>query len=126
MIGKTDRRSAEAQRYRRLYKTARWKRTRGVHLAKQPICQACLKRGIVNDGARTPDGGFQSNPRRRFLVVHHVEPHKGDEDLFFNGPFETLCPDDHDKYEQQREVRGYSSETGEDGWPTDHRHPANK
>lgn len=48
-------------------------------------------------------GEAQRNPKRRYLVVHHVEPHKGDLDLFFNGRKETLCPDHHDIEAQQEE-----------------------
>lgn len=98
-----DDRSVEASAYRRLYKTARWQRTRASQLRDHPLCARCLAKGIVNDGSLTMDGARQTVARRRHLVVHHVVPHKGDEALFFGGPFETVCPDHHDIVIQQEE-----------------------
>lgn len=121
-----DQRSAEAQAYRRLYKTARWQRTRQAHLAEEPLCRMCSGRGLVNDGSLRPDGTRQPDPRRRFLVVDHVEPHRGDEERFFAGPFQTLCPDDHDRRKQAEEHRGFANDVGLDGWPIDPAHPANR
>lgn len=101
-----DDRSPEALAYRRLYRLAAWRGPHGrrlVHLAAYPLCARCLKRGIVNDGSKRRDGSFEPNPRRRYLVVNHIVPHKGDERLFFEGELETLCPDDHDIVVQQEE-----------------------
>ncbi|WP_310622471.1 HNH endonuclease [Flexibacterium corallicola] len=125
-IFKKDRRSAEAQSYRKLYKTARWKRERLAHLAEQPLCVFCLARGILNDGSKDMFGSPQENLKRRYLVVDHITPHRGDVALFFDQPKQTLCPDDHDIVKQGLEVRGYSLEIGEDGWFIDPRHPANQ
>lgn len=124
-----DRRSDEAAAYRRLYKTARWRGKRGrraQHLNVEPLCRMCKARGIINDGSRTMSGEVQQDPRRRFLVVDHIEPHRGDEARFFQGALQTLCPDHHDVVKQSQEVRGFSVEVGADGWPVDHGHPANR
>lgn len=101
-----DDRSPEALAYRRLYKLAAWCGPNGRrrrHLIEYPLCERCLKRGIVNDGSKRRDGSYQSNPKRRYLVVNHLIPHRGDERLFFEGELQTLCPDDHDIVAQQEE-----------------------
>lgn len=62
----------------------------------------------------------------RATVVHHVNQHRGDPVLFYNGPFQSLCKPHHDSDAQQEERRGYSLAIGNDGWPTDPNHPANR
>lgn len=117
----------EKRPWRRLYKLKAWKDLRLAHLSKEPLCRSCLKRGFANDGSLTSAGDRQSDPRRCFLVVDHVIPHKGDANLFFDpGNLQTLCPDDHDRHKQREEAKGYSEERGPDGWPIDPRHPANQ
>lgn len=114
--------------YHHLYSRSAWRRVlRPAHLAKEPECRACKRRGIINDGSRTSSGARQMNPKRRFLVVDHVIPHRGDEALFYDaGNLQTLCPDDHDQNKQRLEKNGYSEERGLDGWPVDPLHPANR
>lgn len=124
--GRADYRSPEAAEYRALYKTAQWKRTRRAHMAAEPLCRMCLARGIVNDGNLTNQGKRQTDQRRRFLVCDHIEPHKGDPEKFFAGPFQTLCPDDHDIVKQQLEVRGYIAGCDLGGRPIDPLHPWNR
>ena len=109
-----------------LYGSAGWKKRRRAHLETEPLCRPCLLNGIVNDGSLTMQGQRQPNPRRRFLVADHIEPHMGDPEKFWHGALQTLCPDHHDKAKQIEEHRGYSTETGADGWPLDDRHPGNK
>jgi 5-methylcytosine-specific restriction protein A len=46
----------------------RWQRYTKVFLAQRPLCAECMKEGIV----RAAD------------VVDHIEPHRGDEQLFWN------------------------------------------
>jgi hypothetical protein len=123
---RSDYRSEEAAEYRRLYKSPRWKATRARHLADEPLCRFCLARGIINDGSLTNTGARQQDPRRRFLVCDHVEPHKGDVEKFFAGPFQTLCPDDHDIVKQQLEVRGYIVGCDAAGRPLSPDHPWNR
>lgn len=104
-------RSREAQVYRRLYSTARWRRTRAAQLAAYPLCAACTRAGFVTAAT----------------VCDHVRPHKGDEALFFDpSNLQSLCAPHHDSSKQREESLGYSGEADEFGWPVDCRHPANK
>jgi len=114
--------------YHHLYNLSAWRRRlRPEHLAREPLCRACLRRGILNDGSLTASGTRQGNPKRCRLVVDHVIPHRGDPALFLDpGNLQTLCPDDHDQNKQRLEARGYSQERGADGWPVDPQHPANR
>lgn len=101
MASKPDRRSAEAAAYRKLYGTVRWQRIREYQLSQQPLCERCLTMETVEPAT----------------VVHHREAHKGDEEKFWSGPFESLCKPHHDG-EGQREDRGQTIVTfGLDGWP---------
>ncbi|WP_041527164.1 HNH endonuclease [Paracoccus aminophilus] len=110
-----------------LYKTARWRSARLAHLRQEPLCRMCQLRGILNDGSRSASGEPQGNPKRRFLVVDHVIPHRGDLVLFWDqSNWQTLCPDHHDVVKQREEVRGFSNARGPDGWPLDPQHPANR
>ena len=112
--------------WRRWYSTARWRRLRQAQFQAQPFCEMCRARGLINDGSRTMTGEPQPDNRRRYLVCDHVTPHRGDEQMFWSGPFQTLCPDHHDVVKQGEEGRGYSGEVSVDGWPIDPRHPANR
>jgi 5-methylcytosine-specific restriction enzyme A len=126
---RSDPRSEAAAAWRGWYKLARWcgkKGRRARQLAREPLCRYCLQHGIVNDGSRTMAGDWQPDRRRRYLVADHVIPHKGDPVLFWQGELQTLCPDHHDSVKQQEEVQGFSSEVGNDGWPIDPNHPANR
>lgn len=109
------------------YKTARWRRARLGHLSREPLCRLCRQAGRVNDGGLTMGGLPQADRRRRFLVVDHVVPHRGDHALFWDAAnWQTLCPDHHDVVKQREEVRGFSNARGCDGWPIDPAHPANR
>lgn len=109
-----DQRSPEAQHYRRLYNSTRWKGPRGVRaeqLKLQPLCEMCLKADRITAAT----------------VCDHVDPDtKSTESGFFKGPFQSLCKPHHDAAKQSEERRGVSSEVGMDGWPTDPRHQANE
>jgi hypothetical protein len=37
-------------------------------------------------------------------VCDHVHPHRGDEVLFFSGPFQSLCETCHNSAKQREEV----------------------
>ncbi|TCP43944.1 HNH endonuclease signature motif containing protein [Rhodovulum marinum] len=119
--------ASDPRPWRRLYKTAAWRRLSTAQKEREPLCRLCLKRGFANDGSLTSAGAPQSNPRRRHVVADHIVPHKGDEALFYDPDnLQTLCPDDHDRNKQREEVKGFSEERGADGWPLDPRHPANR
>jgi hypothetical protein len=111
----SDRRSPEAAEYRKLYKTARWLRTRAKQLADEPLCRMCKARGRITAAT----------------VCDHVDPKtKQDPATFFDGPFQSLCDDPryrcHSRWKQQQEGRGYSMEIGEAGIPLDPDHPFNR
>ena len=113
--------------HRKLYASAAWRKGRLAHLQAEPLCRYCKQLGILNDGSLTAGGVAQVDARRRFMVVDHVVPHRGDLGLFFDrSNWQTLCPDHHDRTKQQEEVKGYSNRRGDDGWPLDPNHPANR
>ncbi|SEE59996.1 hypothetical protein SAMN05519104_6682 [Rhizobiales bacterium GAS188] len=76
--------------WRALYKTSRWQSIRRHQLAIEPLCRMCVARGIV----------------REARVCDHVEPHRGDPDKFFAGPFQSLCKPCHDGDKQREEWSG--------------------
>lgn len=67
-----------------LYASPKWKAMRAEKLKQNPFCEKC--------GAPATD-------------VHHIIPHNGDRDLFFDfGNLMSICFDCHQK-ETQREAR---------------------
>lgn len=92
------------------YKSAAWKIRRRDQLAMHPTCCLCDKEGVIRF-------------RERMVVDHHPA-HGGDYMAFFTGPVRTLCKHHHDGQAQADEVRGFSTEVGEDGWPVDPMSPA--
>ena len=90
----TDERSLDRRRLadtetRRLHKTARWQALRwSVLLRDQFTCQIC--------------GRLEGDTSK--LVCDHVEPHRGDVDKFWSGPFQALCKPCHDGVKQKEEV----------------------
>ncbi len=96
-----DSRSEEAQAWRQWYKTTAWLKLRQWHLRSNPLCVMCQAEG------RTTAAN----------VVDHVEPHKGDRERFFSGPFQSLCATHHNATKQREEHRGPSRVIGLDGWP---------
>jgi hypothetical protein len=106
----TDQRSPEARAWRHLYNTRAWKQIRANQLNAKPLCEWCEKRGRIA-AAR---------------VCDHAIAHKGDETLFYGGPFISLCKPCHDGAAQVRDSRGFSPEVGADGYPIDPAHRANR
>jgi 5-methylcytosine-specific restriction endonuclease McrA len=92
------------------YGTSRWKKRRAAQLRDHPLCAMCLEKGIVTAAT----------------VADHVEPHRGDQFSFWFGVLQSLCAHHHNSAKQEKELRGYSTEIGVDGWPVDKDHPANK
>ena len=92
------------------YGKAYWQRRRRVQLAERPLCKFCADRGVVTPAT----------------VVDHVEPHRGNWNLFVLGELQSLCKACHDSRKAIIEARGYDIAIGADGWPTDPRHPANR
>lgn len=102
-----EQRSQEAQRYRKLYWTNRWRRTRAAQLAKQPLCENCLKHGRITAAT----------------VCDHIDPKtKLSEATFFSGPFQSLCDAEpwrcHSRVKQSEEKGGKPKHRiSVDGWP---------
>lgn len=110
-MARPDYRSAEAQAYRHLYRTARWRRIRARQLEARPLCLSCQARGRVVPAT---------------VCNHTDKASKATEEGFFAGPFSSLCAPCHDGGEQKAESAGYTAEADDDGWPTDPRHPTNR
>jgi 5-methylcytosine-specific restriction protein A len=73
---------------RRLYKTARWQRLRLFVLSRDLYtCRLCRR--------------IEGNSS--LLVCDHIEPHRGDVERFWAGPFQTLCKACHDGEKQRLE-----------------------
>jgi 5-methylcytosine-specific restriction protein A len=111
-------RAPEAAEYRKLYKLKMWRTLRERALLRDAFtcqhkgCGVSLKRG-------------RSDPRS--AVVHHLKPHKGDHDLFFDiNNLQSLCWTCHSGAIQSIEARGFDVTIGEDGWPIDPEHVVNK
>ena len=92
------------------YHTQRWRRRAALQLKLEPLCAICLQNGQVVPATD----------------ADHIVPHKGDERAFWFGELQSLCGSCHQSVKQKEEKRGYRSDIGVDGWPTDPRHPANK
>lgn len=84
------------------YGTARWQKLRKAQLSREPLCAYCLKQEVIEAAT----------------VCDHTEPHKGDEDKFWTGPFQSLCKRCHDSTKQSEERTGRKRQVyGADGWP---------
>lgn len=110
-----DRRSGEAQVWRRLYKTAAWQRTRSAQLAAEPLCRMCQTDGRVTLAT----------------VCDHIDPKlKEDPATFFDGPFQSLCDQKpyrcHSSRKQRIELLGYEPGCTSTGRPIDPGHPWNR
>lgn len=108
-----DYRSKEAAEYRRWYGLAAWrgKNGRRAHqLQAEPLCRFCLAAGEVVAAD----------------TVDHVQAHKGDPALFWEGDLQSLCKTCHDSSKQQIEAHGYHDRCDAQGYPLDVNHPANK
>ena len=96
--------------WKHFYGKGCWQRRRKLQLAEHPLCAFCLKRAVVTPAT----------------VVDHVEPHKGDWNKFVLGELQSLCANCHNRHKHIVEIRGHSFEVGDDGWPIDPNHPANR
>jgi 5-methylcytosine-specific restriction protein A len=110
-------RTPEAEGYRKLYKSKAWRHLR--------------QRVLLRDGYRCQHNGCGTMLKRgrtspASAVVHHLKPHKGDVDLFFDyGNLQAVCWTCHSGHIQSIEARGYDTTIGDDGWPVDPSHKGN-
>jgi hypothetical protein len=94
-----------------LYHTYRWrKRSLYQRTHVQPLCERCLKNGLVVPAK----------------VADHVRPHRGHVDAFYLGDLQSLCLQCHIGPKAREDHSGWSNELDVDGWPTDSAHPANR
>ncbi len=64
------------------YSTSRWKRLRKLQLAKEPLCRLCKEQGYIVAAT----------------VVDHIEPHKGDYELFYDPDnLDSMCVTCHNR-----------------------------
>lgn len=84
--------------WRGWYKTARWKAIRHWQLSTQPLCIMCLAVEVVEAAS----------------VCDHVEPHRGNESLFWSGPFQSLCAHHHNSAKQREERAAVAATTDDD------------
>jgi 5-methylcytosine-specific restriction endonuclease McrA len=91
------------------YNHKRWLIRRLQQLQSHPLCALCLAQGTVTAAT----------------VADHVTPHRGDYDLFWYGPLQSLCKHHHNKVKQSIEERGYDNSCDVDGRPLDPNHPSN-
>ena len=89
------------------YHIRRWQRRSKTQLRAHPLCAYCLERGLPVVAT----------------VTDHVEPHRGDWNSFWLGKVQSLCAPCHNSRKKTQEIRGYTTDIGEDGWPLDPRHP---
>jgi len=89
-----------------LYGHARWRRRRAHQLRAEPLCAFCTRLG------RTVPA----------TVADHVEPHRGDLDLFWNGALQSLCKFCHDSVKKRAEDSGAELGCDVDGTPIDPSH----
>lgn len=108
MSGRRNQRSAEAEGYRKLYRTTRWRAVRAAQLRAEPLCAMCLQMGKT----------------RAATVADHKRAHRGDEALFWDPDnLQSLCAPHHDAARQAEERRGFVIGNGLDGRPLDPSHP---
>lgn len=105
MIRRSDR-SDEAKAYRRLYNNRAWRTRRAELLMDEPLCRYCARQGRVTAAT----------------VADHIEPHRGDLDLF-EGELQPLCAPCHSSAKQREEHGGYSGAMDLEGYPIDPAHP---
>jgi hypothetical protein len=80
---------------------------RRYQLREHPLCAFCFERGIITAAE----------------ICDHVEPHHGDVNKFWLGPFQSLCKRYHDSTKRFVETRGFRPDIGLDGMPLDPRYP---
>jgi hypothetical protein len=63
---------------------------------------------------------------RPATIADHIRDHHGDFNEFLTGALQSLCKPCHDSLKRRQDLRGYSDEIDERGWPIDPAHPANR
>ena len=85
-----------------LYNNKQWRAIRSEQLHNEPLCRRCKAIGIYTPAT----------------VCDHIDPHKGDVEAFWRGPFQSLCQVCHSldkqRIEKNLEIKPV---IGLDGWP---------
>lgn len=90
--------------WKALYSTKRWKAIRSQRLNEDPLCKYCMDRGKATPAT----------------IIDHINPHRGDEALFFNYlNTQSLCKACHDSVKQSFEKTGTMKGCNKDGMPID-------
>lgn len=67
---------------RQWYTSPRWAKARRHHLQREPLCVACKQHGVI----------------RTATIVDHIEPHRGNADLFWDSEnWQSLCEQCHNR-----------------------------
>jgi len=87
----------------RPHNSVAWQKASAAWLLQYPFCVLCLVQGRMNEGASA-----LASSKQRNLVVDHIEPHRGDMELFWDSDnLETLCRMPcHDMVKQRHERAG--------------------
>jgi hypothetical protein len=59
-------------------------------------------------------------------MADHIQEHGGDWNEFRLGAIQSLCSNCHNSRKRYLRSLGYGQAIGQDGWPIDPNHPANK
>lgn len=89
----------------------RWQKARLTYLSNNPLCVMCKAIGRIIPAS----------------VVDHIEPHRGNQELFWDtNNWQSLCSAHHNSTKQREEKNGYYIGNTVDGRPIDSNHPWNK
>lgn len=83
-----------------LYTHSKWRSLRARQLDTEPLCRMCTRQGRV----------------KLATICDHVEPHRGDLEKFWNGPFQSLCKRCHDSAKQSEEKGGSAKVPPHESW----------
>lgn len=91
-----------------LYNKSRWRQLRNLQLSAEPLCKLCEEAGKVTAAT----------------VVDHIEPHRGDEKLFWDQEnLRSLCTPCHEHLASVKDTTGIDPGCNVDGEPLDKNHP---
>lgn len=86
-----------------MYGTTYWLNARAAQLRRQPLCALCFEHGLVVPAS----------------VVHHVERHDGNWELFVKSKLQSLCKVCHDSAVHSEEQFGFNKGADVNGAPLD-------
>jgi len=70
-------------------------------MQRHPLCCMCMQDGKVQEAK----------------IADHIQPHRGDPDLFWNGKLQSLCRRHHERVKKVQEKGRMLQVVGLDGWP---------